>query len=86
MHNPVGELTAEHPGVVKIGRAGWFAKGVVYMIAGYLALSVAAKASGWTDSSSGDRRPGGQPDRRDQDGRRFVAAERCCCGCWPSGC
>jgi hypothetical protein len=52
IHNPVGELTAEHPGVVKIGRAGWFAKGVVYTIGGYLALSVAAKASGWTDSTS----------------------------------
>lgn len=52
IHNPVGHLTADHPGVVKIGRAGWFAKGVVYVIAGYLALSVAAKASGWADSSS----------------------------------
>ncbi len=52
MHNPVGELAAEHPGVVKIGRAGWFAKGVVYTIAGFLALSVAARASGWTDSTS----------------------------------
>ena len=52
IHNPVGQLAADHPGVVKIGRAGWFAKGVVYTIAGYLALSVAAKASGWTDSTS----------------------------------
>ncbi len=52
MHNPVRRLTAEHPGVVKIGRAGWFAKGVVYTIAGFLALSVAAKASGWADSTS----------------------------------
>jgi hypothetical protein len=52
IHNPVGELAAEHPGVVKIGRAGWFAKGVVYVIAGFLALSVAAKASGWADESS----------------------------------
>ncbi len=50
--NPVGRLTAEHPGVVKIGRAGWFAKGVIYAIAGFLALSVAAKASGWSDSTS----------------------------------
>jgi Domain of Unknown Function (DUF1206) len=52
IHNPVGHLTAEHPGVVKIGRAGWFAKGVVYVIAGFLALSVAAKASGWAPSTS----------------------------------
>jgi hypothetical protein len=52
IHNPVGHLTAEHPGVVKVGRAGWFAKGVVYVIAGFLALSVAAKASGWASSTS----------------------------------
>ena len=52
IHNPVGNLAAEHPGAVKIGRAGWFAKGVVYVIAGYLALSIAAKASGWASSSS----------------------------------
>jgi Domain of Unknown Function (DUF1206) len=57
IHNPVGHLTAEHPGVVKVGRAGWFAKGVVYVIAGFLALSVAAKASGWaaSTSSTGDQ-------------------------------
>ena len=52
IHNPVGRLTAEHPGVVKIGRAGWFAKGVVYVIAGILALQVAAKASGWSNSAT----------------------------------
>jgi hypothetical protein len=48
VRNPMGHLTAEHPGVVKIGRAGWFAKGVVYVIAGYLVLAVAAQASGWS--------------------------------------
>ncbi len=52
IHNPMGQLTADHPGAVKIGRAGWFAKGVVYCIAGILALSIAAKAGGWTDSTS----------------------------------
>jgi hypothetical protein len=56
IHNPVGNLAAQHPGVVKIGRAGWFAKGVVYVIAGYLALMVAAKAGGWTNSpATGDQ-------------------------------
>jgi len=49
-HNPVGRLAADHPGVVKAGRAGWFAKGVVYVIAGVLALMIAAKASGWSKS------------------------------------
>jgi Domain of Unknown Function (DUF1206) len=52
IQNPVGRVTAEHPGVVKIGRAGWCAKGVVYLIAGCLALSVAAKASAWSDTTS----------------------------------
>jgi len=52
IQNPVAKLTAEHPGVVKVGRAGWLAKGVVYVIAGFLALAVAAKASGWADETS----------------------------------
>jgi hypothetical protein len=52
VHNPVGRLASDHPGVVKIGRVGWFAKGVVYLIAGFLALSVAAKASGWAAGAS----------------------------------
>jgi hypothetical protein len=38
--------------LVKAGRAGWFAKGVVYLIAGFLALSVALRASGWSDTTS----------------------------------
>jgi len=50
IHNPVGEIAAEHPGLVKIGRAGWFAKGVVYVLAGILALAIAAKASGFAKS------------------------------------
>ncbi len=52
MRNPLAHLTSEHPGAVKLGRAGWFAKGVVYLIAGYLALAVAAKASGWAHTES----------------------------------
>ena len=52
LHNPVGTLAADHPGAVKIGRAGWFAKGVVYTIAGVLALQVAVRASCWTDKAS----------------------------------
>jgi hypothetical protein len=51
-HNPLGRLSADHPGVFKLGRAGWFAKGAVYLIAGYLILSVASKAQGWTDSAA----------------------------------
>ena len=52
MRNPVGRLTAEHPGLVKLGRVGWLTKGIVYLIAGDLALGVAAKASGWADTTS----------------------------------
>jgi hypothetical protein len=51
-HNPVGQLAQEHPGLVKFGRAGWLAKGIVYLVAGVLALMVASKASGWSNTSS----------------------------------
>jgi hypothetical protein len=51
-HNPAGRLTAEHPQIVKLGRAGWFAKGVVYLLAGLLALVVVGQAYGWTNPSS----------------------------------
>ena len=37
-HNPVARLAGDHPGIVRAGRAGWFAKGVVYFVAGVLAL------------------------------------------------
>lgn len=46
-HNPTGRLAAEHPGIVKLGRAGWFAKGAVYLLAGLLALVVVAQSYGW---------------------------------------
>jgi hypothetical protein len=50
--NPTARLAAEHPGAVKAGRVGWAAKGVVYLLAGILAVVVALKAVGWSDSSS----------------------------------
>ena len=53
-HNPVGEVAADHPGLIRFARVGWFAKGVVYVIAGVLALLIAAKASGWSASSTPD--------------------------------
>ena len=43
-----GRLAAEHPALVNLGRAGWFAKGVVYLIAGVLALLIAREASAWS--------------------------------------
>lgn len=51
-HNPVGNIAREHPTVVKVGRFGWCAKGVVYIVAGILALLIAAKASGWSTSAN----------------------------------
>ncbi|HQZ33993.1 MAG TPA: DUF1206 domain-containing protein [Ilumatobacteraceae bacterium] len=38
----------QHPGLIKFGRLGWFAKGVVYTVAGVLALVVTGKAAGWS--------------------------------------
>jgi hypothetical protein len=52
-HDPVGRLTAEHPAIVKFGRAGWFAKGVVYLLAGGLALLVVGRSFGWSHGTVG---------------------------------
>lgn len=54
-------FTADHPGVVAAGRAGWCAKGVVYAVAGGLILAVAAEASGWaaTDAADNEASPTG---------------------------
>lgn len=49
----VGRLTTEHPMVVRLGRGGWLAKGVVYLLAGGLALLVAARALGWSHGAVG---------------------------------
>jgi hypothetical protein len=46
-HNPLARLT-RGSGVVKFGRVGWFAKGIVYAVAGVLALVLAGKAAGWS--------------------------------------
>jgi hypothetical protein len=53
--NPTGRLAAEHPGVVKLGRAGWFAKGVVYLLAGVLALVIVGGSFGWTITAAGSQ-------------------------------
>jgi hypothetical protein len=47
-HNPTARLAAQHPEIVKLGRAGWFAKGVVYLLAGLLALVIVGQSYGWT--------------------------------------
>jgi hypothetical protein len=50
MSSPTTRLGAEHPGLVRIGRLGWLAKGVVYGVAGVLALYLAAASLGWSSS------------------------------------
>ena len=50
--NPTGRLVAEHPGLVKLGRAGWATKGVVYTLAGLLAATIVFASFGWPTSGS----------------------------------
>lgn len=52
------EFAREHPAIVKFGRVGWAAKGVVYALVGVLSLAVGLNASG--SDSSGDAASGGQ--------------------------
>ncbi len=46
--NWTNSVAAEHPGLVKVGQAGWLAKGVVYVLAGVLAITVLIRAVGST--------------------------------------
>jgi hypothetical protein len=46
--NPVARVASQHPAIVKLGRVGWLAKGVVYLLAGGLALIVVARSFGWS--------------------------------------
>jgi hypothetical protein len=52
LRNPLARLARDHPAVVQIGRAGWFAKGVVYLVTGVLALLIAGESSGWSSAST----------------------------------
>lgn len=49
--NPVARAAAANPLLVKIGRVGWLAKGVIYVLAGVLALIVVGKSFGWADAN-----------------------------------
>lgn len=49
----VGQVAARHPWLEQAGKAGWLAKGVVYLIAGVIALALGVQALGWSDSSGG---------------------------------
>lgn len=52
IHNPIGQWVGEHPAVVRVSKAGWLAKGIVYVLAGLLALVVAARSKGWSSASN----------------------------------
>jgi hypothetical protein len=52
--NPVARAAAEHPAIVKLGRIGWLAKGIVYLLAGGLALLIVTRSFGWSDASTGN--------------------------------
>src|SRR5947207_2642023 len=54
-HDPVGRLAGEHPAIVKLGRAGWLAKGVVYLLAGGLALLVVVRSFGWSNANTASK-------------------------------
>jgi Domain of Unknown Function (DUF1206) len=51
--DPVGRVTAAHPAIVKLGRVGWLAKGIVYLLAGGLALLVVDRSFGWSHGTVG---------------------------------
>jgi hypothetical protein len=59
VHNPTGQLVAEHPAVVRFGRAGWAAKGVVYTVAGVLIGTVLFASLGWSTSANQEASPTG---------------------------
>jgi Domain of Unknown Function (DUF1206) len=54
-------FTREHPGLVKLCRLGWAAKGVVYVLIGFLALFIAldSRSGGGGSSSSGNEASAG---------------------------
>jgi len=53
------QVIREHPGITIVGRVGWFAKGLVYLVAGVLALMVTLRSLGWKDGDSGEASPTG---------------------------
>jgi hypothetical protein len=57
--NPTGRLAADHPGLVRLGKAGWLAKGVVYLVAGLLALLIVGRSFRWSESGTQEASPTG---------------------------
>ncbi len=53
-HRTSGTLSGARPSVVRLGRLGWLAKGVVYVLAGLLASAVTARSVGWSSTVAPD--------------------------------
>ena len=53
MTDTLASIPARHPSIVKLGRVGWLAKGVVYVLAGGLALLVVGRSFGWSHGTTG---------------------------------
>lgn len=48
-HHGARQLASDHPQAVRLGRVGWLAKGIVYLLAGALALLLAIRSTRWSD-------------------------------------
>jgi hypothetical protein len=63
------DFARQHPGLVKLGRVGWVAKGVVYVLTGILAMLIAvgstsgSGSTGATGGSGQEASPGGAISR-----------------------
>lgn len=53
-HRTPGPIGNARPSVLWLGRLGWLAKGVVYVLAGVLAAAVAARSVGWSSAVAPD--------------------------------
>jgi hypothetical protein len=56
-----GTMVSNHPTLVRVGRVGWLAKGVVYVLCGLLALLLAVRSFGWSagTTAAGEASPTG---------------------------
>jgi hypothetical protein len=78
-HDDVGvrkarEFASEHPGLVKFGRIGWAAKGVVYALIGVLSLLIGLEATG-NGATSGGTQSGGPETEASQSGAIAAIAQ-----------
>lgn len=60
-HEPTRRFVTAQLVFVRLGRIGWFAKGVIYVLAGILALSIVGQSFGWSgaDANGNEANPTG---------------------------